>query len=136
MSGGDSKGELERTFKELKAIKILIRLPVTNSQMLQAHELLDDLIPRLELILKAHPTPKEEWISVKERPPETNVTVQAWRPGKYPAGEYAHATYQPDVYQKWSAWLLDKTSEWFEGVTHWMPLPSPPTKDQTEKENE
>lgn len=65
MSDKDSKGEfrqeLERTFGELLAIKIFVRHPTSLSQLDQVRALLDDLIPRIELVLKAHPiTSKEE----------------------------------------------------------------------------
>ena len=59
-----------------------------------------------------------DWISVKERLPETGQEVLMWQecqpyaPGSF---RYDMCVYNTGVYQPW-----------WKHVTHWMPLPEPP----------
>ena len=71
---------------------------------------------------------KQEWISVKDRLPKSNQEVLVYRGGHI--GDlmnvyiYVGNDKWEDEYGYWSV-----TDD--EGITHWMPLPEPPT----EKEN-
>ena len=57
-----------------------------------------------------------EWISVKDRMPDTNTRVLAFAYGQVQFGEW-------DGNQ---LWFGDEYSWQPEYVTHWMPLPQPP----------
>lgn len=58
-----------------------------------------------------------QWISVKERPPEDNDRIIAFRPYEAEVSAYRYSV-------MWG-WAL-KTSVSHSGITHWMPLPKPP----------
>lgn len=58
-----------------------------------------------------------QWISVKERPPEDNDRIIAFRPYEAEVSAYRYSV-------MWG-WAL-KTSVSHSGITHWMPLPDPP----------
>lgn len=58
-----------------------------------------------------------QWISVKDRPPEDNDRVIAFRPYEAEVSAYRYSV-------MWG-WAL-KTSVSHSGITHWMPLPEPP----------
>lgn len=68
-----------------------------------------------------------EWISVKERLPETDdlhLIIVNGKPKKNITlvQAYELATYCPD-----EGWLLEQYPEWeTPEVTHWQPLPEPP----------
>jgi hypothetical protein len=64
-----------------------------------------------------------EWISVNDRLPELAVSVLAWKPCGPFVGFYDDDT--------WTV-TTDQYSEC--GITHWMPLPKPPTPDLTIEE--
>ena len=67
-----------------------------------------------------------EWISVKDRLPETDEMVLVIASGKPKKNitldrAYELAEYDPE------GWILDMWPEWMGAViTHWMPLPEPP----------
>jgi len=83
-------------------------------------------------------TPKEEWISVEERLPKIGQIVDIWhseweritdlRFDK--VGEKAHTFDNRKSALVWREYPLEGGK-----ITHWRPEPSPPTKDQTEKED-
>lgn len=58
-----------------------------------------------------------QWISVKDRPPEDNDRVIAFRPYEAEVSAYRYSV-------MWG-WAL-KTSVSHSGITHWMLLPEPP----------
>lgn len=58
-----------------------------------------------------------QWISVKDRPPEDNDRVLAFRLYEAEVSAYRYSV-------MWG-WAL-KTSVSHSGITHWMPLPEPP----------
>ena len=58
-----------------------------------------------------------QWISVKDRLPDDNDRVIAFRPYEAEVSAYRYCV-------KWG-WSL-KTSMSYNGITHWMPLPHPP----------
>ena len=58
-----------------------------------------------------------QWISVKDRMPEDNDRVIAFRPYEAEVSAYRYSV-------MWG-WAL-KTSVSHRGITHWMPLPEPP----------
>lgn len=63
--------------------------------------------------------PMEEWIRVKDRPPEDHVAV------------FAYDSVCRNIYKAWFSYDL---GEWFSeeylpdfvNITHWLPLPQPP----------
>ena len=63
-------------------------------------------------------TSPNEWVSVEEKlpPPKQNVLAYSTRSG------IAEADYADGV------WMQYRWSAVMESVTHWMPLPEPPTK--------
>ena len=69
-----------------------------------------------------------EWISVKERLPESDNLVLVSADGKpienvTLVGAYELAVYDPEEKE----WILEMWPEWGDvKVTHWMPLPEPP----------
>lgn len=78
----------------------------------------------------------QEWIPVKVRLPEENVTVLAFNADPH-AEKYVLARYRTVVYlgcywcqfdQEYDSWCA---SCW--KVTHWMPLPQPPKEEAYEK---
>lgn len=58
-----------------------------------------------------------KWINVKDRTPEDNDRVIAFRPNEAEVSAYRYSV-------MWG-WAL-KTSVSHSGITHWMPLPNPP----------
>lgn len=64
-----------------------------------------------------------EWISVKERTPDTIGNYLCWDES------YSNSTGSPAI----GTWDLKKfhtnIAEDWTNVTHWMPLPSPPKED-------
>ncbi len=70
-----------------------------------------------------------EWISVKDRLPETGGMVLVIASGKPMSnltlnGAYELAEYAPE------GWIFETWPEWENAdVTHWMPLPPPPEWD-------
>ena len=63
-------------------------------------------------------TPPNEWVSVEDRlpPPKQNVLAYS------PESGIAEADYGDGV------WMQYRWSAVMRGVTHWMPLPAPPTE--------
>ena len=85
-------------------------------------------------------TPPNEWVSVEERLPEYNPGTGAksyWVVKKDSAGnwqmkiaqycDYGYAmTMDAETEVTWRDWDFTKIVN----VTHWMPLPAPPTKEE------
>lgn len=65
-----------------------------------------------------------QWISVKDRLPDDNDRVIAFRPYEAEVSAYRYCV-------KWG-WSL-KTSMSYNGITHWMPLPEPPEEGRGEQ---
>ena len=75
-------------------------------------------VGQIEEALRAIPAASvPQWISVKDRPPEDNDRVIAFRPYEAEVSAYRYSV-------MWG-WAL-KTSVSHSGITHWMPLPEPP----------
>ena len=75
-------------------------------------------VGQIEEALRAVPAVSvPQWISVKDRPPEDNDRVIAFRPYEAEVSAYRYSV-------MWG-WAL-KTSVSHSGITHWMPLPEPP----------
>lgn len=70
-----------------------------------------------EPIVAAPAVSVPQWISVKDRPPEDNDRVIAFRPYEAEVSAYRYCV-------MWG-WSL-KTSISHSGITHWMPLPEAP----------
>lgn len=103
----------------------------------QAAQIIDMLAEELE----QNPTltPPNEWVSVEERLPEYNPGTGAksyWVAKKDNAGnwkmkiaqycDYGYAmTVDAETEVTWRDWDFTKIVN----VTHWMPLPAPPTKE-------
>lgn len=74
-----------------------------------------------------------EWISVKERLPTAWDDVLCWCVNEhgetYQKGEWYAAI---DRFCIWSDWHSPsfRTDRFFGKVTHWMPLPEPPKKEE------
>lgn len=83
------------------------------------------------------PSLEERWISVKERFPEEGQRVLAWGLNWSAVGEVLYGTaddYDPDnliaedrANEVLWRWYQDAAPVRGQSVTHWMPLPSPPT---------
>lgn len=67
---------------------------------------------------------KSRWIPVSERLPEdgTNVLFTDNSGGTYLGHHVSSAPQWEDHYSYWH-------SDWYQNVTHWMPLPEPPAED-------
>ena len=65
-----------------------------------------------------------EWISVRERLPETYKNVLFCKDGNVSIGYYFGATYSKRV-----AAFRDLRSAFSFGGSHWMPLPEPPEEE-------
>lgn len=65
-------------------------------------------------------TPPNEWVSVEERfpPPKQNVLAYS------PSSGIAEADYADGI------WMQYRWSAIMHGVTHWMPLPAPPERQE------
>lgn len=75
-------------------------------------------VEQIEEALRAVPAVSApQWISVKDRLPDDNDRVIAFRPYEAEVSAYRYCV-------KWG-WSL-KTSMSYNGITHWMPLPKPP----------
>ena len=105
----------------------------------------NDFSQQIDVILKivdAQPTltPPNEWVSVEERMPEYNPGTGAksyWVAKKDNAGnwqmkiaqycDYGYAmTVDAETEVTWRDWDFTKIVN----VTHWMPLPAPPAKEE------
>lgn len=64
-----------------------------------------------------------QWISVAERLPAKDQIVLAWNQIEVRVFHYAGADIWWDDDEGWSY-----TEKW--GITHWMPLPEPPTEKE------
>jgi len=70
-----------------------------------------------------------EWISVKERLPEDDVSVLAVVYGFPKAGIELRGAYQFAMYVAADGWIIGEYPAWEDAnVTHWMPLPEPPAE--------
>ena len=80
-----------------------------------------DMLREVEREVKKAPllTPPNEWVSVEERLPEQKHNVLAYSP----KSGVAEADYADGV------WMQYRWSAVMDGVTHWMPLPTPPGKE-------
>lgn len=69
-----------------------------------------------------------EWISVEDRLPETWGSYLIYIPGGVGAGDGSILTARWfDIKQQWKA---AQQHAIFQDVTHWMPLPTPPTQSE------
>lgn len=70
-------------------------------------------------------TPPNEWVSVEEKLPEDNTQVLMWsaRWKIAEAGSYYNQHF----------WVYSEIGDGYiaDNITHWMPLPAPPDKEQT-----
>lgn len=81
-------------------------------------------------ILKEQP----QWISVKDRLPETRHAVLVYTP--YHKNIWAASMHEDGNWYIWSPCgreYLD--SDWYGPITHWMPLPEPPEESNHETIN-
>lgn len=82
-------------------------------------------VGQIEEALRAVPAVSvPQWISVKDRLPDDNDRVIAFRPYEAEVSAYRYCV-------KWG-WSL-KTSMSYNGITHWMPLPEPPEEGRGEQ---
>ena len=71
------------------------------------------------------------WISVKDRLPETEDSYLIWPPNKYAGGVAPFSLYDCREYKKNTFYLESEYGEVsiLEEVTHWMPLPDKPAEE-------
>ena len=72
---------------------------------------------------------EREWVSVEDRLPEGKVLICFGEPF---FGDITHETeagYYDEESNRWLFWLSDREVKGA-GVTHWQPLPTPPTMDK------
>ena len=82
-------------------------------------------VGQIEEALRAVPAVSvPQWISVKDRLPDDNDRVIAFRPYEAEVSAYRYCV-------KWG-WSL-KTSMSYNRITHWMPLPEPPEEGRGEQ---
>ena len=69
-------------------------------------------------------TPQNEWVSVEERLPEGHVQVLMWSA----KGNIAEA----GSYYNKNFWVYSEIGDGYiaDDITHWMPLPEPPKKEE------
>ena len=83
-------------------------------------------VRRLQRVIDAdnpsypHPPLTEAWISVKERLPKLHFSVICFLNGH--ASEMQCTRHHDRL-----RWYYPASGEYDDGVTHWMPLPAPPT---------
>ena len=70
-------------------------------------------------------TPPNEWVSVEEKLPEDNTQVVMWS-ARWKIAEAG-------IYYNQHFWVYSEIGDGYiaDNITHWMPLPSPPDKEQT-----
>ena len=104
----------------------------------QSADVISDVILQLDDMPTL--TPQNEWVSVEERLPEYNPGTGAksyWVAKKDNAGnwqmkiaqycDYGYAmTMDAETEVTWRDWDFTKIAN----VTHWMPLPAPPAKEE------
>ena len=95
-------------------IKLIYCTPISSYDNRTKEELVADLV------LASGYRKQSEWISVEDRLPEEDVRVLVWLNTNR---SYTKIDTDRRFEGKWVRWASD--------VTHWMPLPTPPT----EKEN-
>ena len=70
-----------------------------------------------------------EWISVKDRLPETNELVLVIASGNPEKNITLYGACELAEYDS-GGWILEMWPEWMGAVvTHWMPLPEPPGEE-------
>lgn len=72
------------------------------------------------------------WIPVEERVPEIDSHVLAWEPASSPL-KVTVARYAGEPKRLLQTAWVDPWGEWI-GVSHWMPLPEPPSQFNGSKE--
>ncbi|MBR4347269.1 MAG: DUF551 domain-containing protein [Oscillospiraceae bacterium] len=77
-----------------------------------------------------------EWISVKDRLPESSKEVLVWYE-YFRYGEF-NRLYQTfgigERFENYNSWMIDHSTGWHKlRVIAWMPLPEPPRKDNNEE---
>lgn len=67
-----------------------------------------------------------EWISVKDRLPEEDVSVLVFGSSGLFIGSYDYGNKYMESYWSSEKYKHIECTEDYEPVTHWMPLPQPP----------
>ena len=72
-----------------------------------------------------------DWISVEDRWPETSHLVLAGFTAQHGGGvSPVTRRWHPDGRRSWFGWGDDSKALPDNAITHWMPLPAPPTEDE------
>jgi hypothetical protein len=87
-----------------------------SASMREAH--LKDLLRDCKEALQ-----QSQWVSVEDRLPESGIEVLTWGSHSHPSISY-YSTLD-------SKWNDAADPAWLTGITHWMPLPTPPAKEQS-----
>ena len=125
--------------------------PTTNASvcqkelMKQAADAIEDLefaCNRYEKDYKALCAYLPKWIPVAERLPEKTGVYLAWmkwdltEPEEEPSASPIEYDAEEEAFGRWKSYYDAETFGWagedfirYEGITHWMPLPTPPKED-------
>lgn len=86
----------------------------------------NDCLMRVRSMVHSMPTliPQNEWVSVEERLPEDNTQVLMWS-AKWKIAEAGS-------YYNQHFWVYSEIGDGYiaDNITHWMPLPLPPEKEE------
>jgi len=99
--------------RDVKALEKILEYKMASDNM-------DDAIPEIIRWANTRSTPKEEWISVKDRLPKLDdqYLCRMWEDGP----DYRVIRFYTDKKQ----WGIYRTKTSPFNVSYWMPLPSPP----------
>jgi uncharacterized protein DUF551 len=97
-------------------------------EIIHNHEpLMDDLACiEIKMLINALPISTDEWVSVRERLPEDGDDVLVMDGNVRCVAIYSDPKHLKR--QKHQCWFIEGVGEWVDSVTHWQPLPQPPTK--------
>ena len=117
---------------ELRELLEQYRYYLTENNMLATHAVHDAIIN----LFNARPSPEDSqggWIAVSERLPEDNCEVLAFFGNNY--RENMGDFYDVEFIREGQWKTLDGEDENNIAVTHWIPLPDPPTTEAGEGNN-
>ena len=112
-----------------KLIELIVKIPVPcmlvagvrgGKSLISASVIADHLLAN-GVTFATDTNVGSKWASVKDRLPEIGRTVLAW-------SDYWHCS----EIVRWTGveWIQRMDKETFWSVTHWMPLPEPPTEEE------
>lgn len=103
-----------------------------NAPKYDNQDITDYVTHWLEELPLSELTPKEQgWISVKKGLPQKDTPVLVFQANKKKELEFFVCSYDGSNWREYEIHDSDITYEaltWYDEITHWMPLPKPPTK--------